>query len=84
MSDQYLSGLHRLDPPNCGCGDCVTGYSKRIDEASDFEIDQMRAGALKDATGLDWSDLDTRVRAAARQVRREAIREVARNRQERW
>lgn len=42
--------LRRIDPPNCGCTDCLTGYSKPWNAASDDEQAAMLCGRLDDAT----------------------------------
>jgi hypothetical protein len=43
----------RIDPPTCGCTDCITGYSKPMDEATDQELWQMMIGLKQNATGFD-------------------------------
>lgn len=43
--------LWRLDPPGCGCTDCLVGNSKPIDEASERELFDARAGVLVNSSG---------------------------------
>lgn len=72
-----MEELARLDPPGCGCTDCLTGYSKPLDEASGAEISELMDNGLQDATGVDWEKLQARMDEAAQQSRRDAVaREV--------
>lgn len=71
-----MSELFRLDPPGCGCTDCLTGYSKPLNEASDPEITLLHLDMIDDATGVDWQEIKDRMDAAAQQARRDAIREM--------
>jgi hypothetical protein len=43
----------RIDPPNCGCVGCITGYSKPITECSQKELKQLRKGKLQNASGMN-------------------------------
>lgn len=43
--------LARIDPPNCGCTDCLTGYSRPWNATTAQERRDMIAGKLQDATG---------------------------------
>jgi hypothetical protein len=43
--------LMRVDPENCGCADCLVGYSKPIDHCSDGELIQLAYGYLQNASG---------------------------------
>jgi len=47
-----LEKLQRLDPPDCGCTDCITGYSKPVDETSQKELKKLHKGKLQNATGM--------------------------------
>lgn len=41
----------RIDPPDCGCTDCQTGYSVPLDQASDGQRIAALCGFMADATG---------------------------------
>jgi hypothetical protein len=43
--------LKRVDPPGCGCTDCLVGYSKPLDELDQSEKLALGLGLLFDATG---------------------------------
>lgn len=73
-------GIARLDPPGCGCTDCITGYSRPLNAATEQEIDDLLCGRLADATGVDWDDVHQQMRAAARTARQAAIAEYTRRR----
>lgn len=47
--------IQRLDPPTCGCTDCLTGYSRPLDQASAVLIRRMIKGRVQDATGLTFT-----------------------------
>ena len=43
--------LHRLDPPDCGCTDCILrDWSIPVDTADDDQVLAMLAGDLMNAT----------------------------------
>ncbi|GAB2858375.1 hypothetical protein GCM10022221_67350 [Actinocorallia aurea] len=46
--------LIALDPPGCGCTECLTGEYKRIDHADASEVLAMLRGRLGDNTGLTF------------------------------
>lgn len=46
------SELKRIDPPNCGCTDCATGHSKPINICTEEELEQLRCGELRNASGM--------------------------------
>jgi hypothetical protein len=49
--------LHRLDPPNCGCTDCILrDWSIPVDTADNDQIMLMLAGKLDNATCYHLSD----------------------------
>jgi len=61
--------IKRLDPPGCGCTDCITSppYSRPIDTVSDDLVISMLMGDVLNATGRNefslsiemHSDFDT-------------------------
>lgn len=51
------SGPKRLDPLECGCLDCCTGYSKPLEAASLTEILDMTQGRIADATSHNSREL---------------------------
>lgn len=52
--------LRRLDPPGCGCTDCMTGYSKPVDTGADTELWRLMTGRLQNASGNDLEELRSR------------------------
>lgn len=45
--------IARLDPPGCGCTDCLTGHSRPIDVASNEELAACARGQIENATGYE-------------------------------
>jgi hypothetical protein len=43
--------IHRIDPADCGCVDCMVGYSRPLDEASAQELRDCSDGLLENASG---------------------------------
>jgi hypothetical protein len=43
----------RVDPPRCGCNDCVTGGTVPLDQADWQTVKAMLAGEIQDATGTE-------------------------------
>lgn len=43
----------RVDPPNCGCTDCLTGYSVPLNLATWQTIKAMINGDVQDATSTE-------------------------------
>lgn len=50
--------VKRMDPSDCGCTDCLTGYSVPINYATAAHFDAVVSGDMTDATGLDDYDWD--------------------------
>jgi hypothetical protein len=58
---------HRIDPRDCGCTDCMSGWSVPLREATDDDVFAMLAGEIQDATSeefatavnADWSGRET-------------------------
>jgi hypothetical protein len=50
----------RIDPPGCGCTDCMTGYSLPLGDAGDAQIRQLLKGNLQDATSTTFTVTKTR------------------------
>ena len=53
---------HRIDPADCGCTDCILGFSKPAGQASDYELDLMSRSIVDNATGEvpSWNPEATR------------------------
>jgi len=50
-----------IDPPGCGCTECVTGEYVPLDEATDDQLELMLKGRITNNTGYVWvSDPDHR------------------------
>jgi hypothetical protein len=43
-----------IDPPGCGCTECLIGEYVPLDRATNTQIRQMTAGEIADHTGGDW------------------------------
>ncbi len=44
-------GVIRVDPPGCGCTDCLIGWSVPLDYITDQQRQELFAGDLDNATG---------------------------------
>jgi len=55
---EEVTMIKRMDPPDCGCTDCITGYSKPLDFASDEELQLLKVGVIYNATGDDSLQVD--------------------------
>ena len=42
--------IKRVDPTDCGCTDCLTGYSKPFDQCTPMELLYMGFGNIKNAS----------------------------------
>ena len=45
--------LSRIDPPQCGCADCLAGYSKPIDECTQYHLMRCLLGDADNASGCE-------------------------------
>lgn len=43
-----------IDPPGCGCTECMTGEYKPLDKATEDDIRALFAGAVRDNTDHHW------------------------------
>jgi len=48
-----MSELKRIDPKNCGCTDCITGYSKPVNFCTQEELVKFMMGEFHDASGCE-------------------------------
>lgn len=57
MSLMTKNGPAAIDPPGCGCTECLTGEYIPLDRASDQQILDLFAGRLRDNTneGTDFA-----------------------------
>lgn len=46
-----------IDPPNCGCTECLTGLYVPLDQATDEQLEMMRLGKINNNTGHEWIPL---------------------------
>ena len=46
-----MKELKRIDPVDCGCTDCIIGYSKPIDCCTESELVRLHFGLLQNASG---------------------------------
>lgn len=50
-----MEQTRRIDPDNCGCTDCLTGYSVPLSQATIDQVTGMLAGRLINATGQTFT-----------------------------
>lgn len=43
-----------IDPPGCGCTECLTGEYVPLDQATDDQLRLMLQGKIKNNTGYVW------------------------------
>lgn len=48
----------QIDPPNCGCTECLIGQYVPINHATSRDFDRFVAGVVSDASGLSDYDFD--------------------------
>lgn len=47
--------LLAIDPPGCGCTECIVGQYRPLQNATEAELRALAAGKLRDHTGQLWS-----------------------------
>lgn len=47
-----MSDVRAVDPPGCGCTECLTGEYIPLDQASEEQLVMLLRGELRDNTGL--------------------------------
>lgn len=53
-----MAAPHRIDPPYCGCTDCITGYSQPLRTWGDDEqFAALLHGQAENATGSELANL---------------------------
>ncbi len=53
MSLMSRNGVTAIDPPGCGCTECLTGEYVPLDQAQGQQILNLFAGRLRDNTDAD-------------------------------
>jgi hypothetical protein len=43
-----------IDPPGCGCTECLSGEYVPLDQATDREVELMLKGEIRNNTGYVW------------------------------
>lgn len=56
--------IQRVDPKGCGCTDCLTGYSKPLDQVGHGSLRRLLDGTVYNATGIDLDDIKRRAQAS--------------------
>lgn len=62
-----MTRLIAIDPPGCGCTECIVGEYKPFDEASPEELEMMLRGRLRNNTY--WSNAEVAERMGLPSVR---------------
>jgi hypothetical protein len=52
--------IDAIDPPGCGCTECITGLYRPIDQASDEELIAMILGEIPNHSGYDVAEFMVR------------------------
>jgi hypothetical protein len=53
-----VAGPVQIDPPRCGCTECLNGLYVPLDRATPAQVAAMLRGELDDYTGLDKAELE--------------------------
>lgn len=58
QSDDKAKWPIQIDPPDCGCTECIIGMYVPLDSATDKQMRKMLAGKIRDATGQTFTIVD--------------------------
>ena len=54
--DKPILTITAIDPPGCGCTECITGVYQPLDQATDTELVAMILGEIENHTGYDVAE----------------------------